>query len=193
MKNVPIVIGFGIITVCQLVLGVVWIVLAARNGSVTTPDIPLDPFRGCIFSRHKSVEIAYTGISLAYEFLTFSLMIFLAKSSKARGLKVPRILGTIVQDATWYFLVMFTSHIALMVTLTLGRGGVQLLPASGTAAYLPVMISRMVLSLRKAADVRQGGEHPANSANVPTIEFFRPRRGTNEGETDIPLHTYSRL
>lgn len=70
-------------------------------------------------SRPNSTDPA--DIAYGLEFLTFSLMIFLAKSSKARGLKVPTILGTIVQDATWYFLVMFTSHIALMVTLTLGR------------------------------------------------------------------------
>jgi len=184
MKNIPIVTGFVIVTVSQLVLGITWIALAVRDGVPDTgPPIPLDSYLACIFSRHRYVEIAHTSISLAYEILTFSLMIFLAKSSKARGLKVPRILGTIVQDATWYFLVMFFSHVALIMTLTFGREAVQLLPASGTAVYLPVMISRMVLSLRKAADLQQGGpgESTANVITLSTIQFVRLRRSTTGG------------
>lgn len=55
------------------------------------------------------------------EFLTFSLIMFMAKTSKKPGLEIPRILGAIVKDATLYFLVMFTSHVVLMITLVFAR------------------------------------------------------------------------
>ena len=62
------------------------------------------------------------------DFLAFSLIIFLAKKSKVPGLRVPTILDNIAQDATWYFLVIFTSHFVLVMTLNLGRVTIQLLP-----------------------------------------------------------------
>ena len=61
------------------------------------------------------------------EFLTFSLIIFLAKRSQKRGLEIPRILGTIMDDATWYFLVIFTSHFVLIITLLFGRVSVAVI------------------------------------------------------------------
>ena len=50
-----------------------------------------------------------------------------AKKSKARGLHhVTTILDTISEDATWYFTVIFTSHLVLVLTLNLGRVRVSL-------------------------------------------------------------------
>jgi hypothetical protein len=66
-------------------------------------------------------ETDYTENVDAPDFLAFSLIIFLANKSKAPGLKVPRILRTIAEDSTWYFLVIFTSTFVLLMTLTLGR------------------------------------------------------------------------
>ena len=51
------------------------------------------------------------------ELLTISLIVFLAKASKMQGLEIPRILKTITIDAILYFLVIFTSHFTLMITL----------------------------------------------------------------------------
>jgi hypothetical protein len=55
------------------------------------------------------------------DFLAFSLIVYLAKTSSAPGFKIPRILGVIAEDATRYFLVIFTSHFVLTMTLALGR------------------------------------------------------------------------
>ena len=54
------------------------------------------------------------------------------------------------------------------------------------------MISRIMLSLKKAADLKGGnwslGGQPANSTNLPTMDFARPRSGTNiMSEGDVPL------
>jgi hypothetical protein len=55
------------------------------------------------------------------DFFAFSLIIILANKTKVPGLRVPTIMGTIAEDATWYFLVIFTSHFVLVMTLNLGR------------------------------------------------------------------------
>ena len=55
------------------------------------------------------------------DFLAFLIIIFLAAKSGLKGFKMPSILRTIVQDATVYFLVIFTSHFVLEMTLLLAR------------------------------------------------------------------------
>lgn len=55
------------------------------------------------------------------DFLAFSLIISVAARSKTRGLRLPTILRAIAEDATRYFLVIFTSHFVLEMTLNLGR------------------------------------------------------------------------
>ena len=54
------------------------------------------------------------------DFLAFLFIILSAKRSR-HGLNIPTVLGTIAQDATRYFLVIFTSHFILVMTLNLGR------------------------------------------------------------------------
>ena len=49
--------------------------------------------------------------------LAFSSTIFLATRLRTPGLKTSSILGAIVEDSTRYFLLIFTSHVALAVTL----------------------------------------------------------------------------
>ena len=60
--------------------------------------------------------------------------------------------------------------------------------------YLPVMISRIILSLRKAADSRQKGwslaQPNTNSANPRSMKFFRPAKSAIWKKDDnIPLDT----
>ena len=57
----------------------------------------------------------------ASDVLAFLLVTFWARKSKARGLGVTTLLDTIAKDATWYFMVIFTSHFVLVMTLNLGR------------------------------------------------------------------------
>ena len=73
------------------------------------------------YSKPKLDVIDLTGGVWVPDFLAFSLIIFMATTSKATKLKIPTILGTIAEDATRYFLVIFTSHFVLEMTLSLGR------------------------------------------------------------------------
>ena len=59
------------------------------------------------------------------DLLAFLLIVFLAMNSEARGFKIPSILRTIAEDSTRYFLVIFTSHFVLEMTLNLGRVSVN--------------------------------------------------------------------
>ena len=106
------------------------------------PSVPFDAYHLCLFVRRRTLDIGYASISLFYgvgaivnsagmvltvqimctqDFLAFLSVIFFAKRTKTAGLKIPTILGTIAEDATRYFLVIFTSHFVLVMTLNLGR------------------------------------------------------------------------
>ncbi|KAF9780868.1 hypothetical protein BJ322DRAFT_285988 [Thelephora terrestris] len=160
------------------------------------PQIPLDAYHLCVFGQHRTLEIAYIGISLLYDFLAFSLTVFFISRSKKGGHKLSIMLRTIVEDATRYFLFIFTSHIALAMILSFGRESIQYLStsAAGNVVFLPVMVSRLMLSLRKAAHPQQNSPAPAGPRagirSLQSLRFFRPRRSTNPVEYDIPLDTY---
>lgn len=58
-------------------------------------------------------------------------------------------------------------------------------------SYLPVMISRMMLSLRKAADPRKQvwslAEQTEDGGNVQNMSFVRPRSSPEARQDDMPL------
>jgi len=51
----------------------------------------------------------------------FLVIVIIAAKSGIKGYKVPKVLRTIVQDATIYFLVIFSSHFTFEMTLIFGR------------------------------------------------------------------------
>jgi len=109
------------------------------NQAQQLPPIHFSAYQLCVFTRHRKVEIAYTAISLLYgslfsevfhlssfinittDTLAFLVIVVLAVRAGLNGAKVPRILRSIVQDTTLYFLVIFTSHFVLVMTLLFAR------------------------------------------------------------------------
>ena len=61
------------------------------------------------------------------DFLAFSLIAFLAVTSRTPGLKIRSIFQTIVEDSMHYFLIIFGSHFVVEMTLVLGRVSVAVL------------------------------------------------------------------
>ena len=62
------------------------------------------------------------------DFLAFLVVVIFAKSGTPKGNKMPYLLRAIVQDATVYFLVIFTSHFVLemfllFATVSISAGG----------------------------------------------------------------------
>lgn len=83
LKNPYITVGFAVITIAQLGLGICLVTFAARSGGTADlsyrkgrshsdraaqpiPPIPVDAYRLCVFVRHRALEVAYTSISLFY-------------------------------------------------------------------------------------------------------------------------------
>jgi len=70
------------------------------------------------------------------DFLAFLIIVVLAAKSRLKDFKMPSILRTIVQDATVYFLVIFTSHFVLEMTLLLARVTVSVFRARAMLKFL---------------------------------------------------------
>ena len=110
--------------------------------AVQFQPIPLDNYRTCTILWFWRGVLGFTSISLVYgteklpyfhlagdthaddliDFLAFSLVVYLALQWKnSRQLQAPGSLFRIVaQDATLYFLVIFTSHLTLEMTIIFG-------------------------------------------------------------------------
>lgn len=70
----------------------------------------------------------FTNTMRTSDFLAFTLIIFFTRKSKVPGVKVRTIWDTIAEDATRYFLVIFTSHFVFMMTLNIGRVSATIFP-----------------------------------------------------------------
>lgn len=97
--------------------------------------IPLPVYMMCTFVGQLSVGIAFTTMSLAYgaelllsfvdhlethsdhstDALAFSVIVFLVARSNVTKVPLPGILRIIARDATRYFLVIFTSHLVVVM------------------------------------------------------------------------------
>lgn len=162
---------FFCIMISQLVLGVCVVVLVAGAQANVPPPIHLMAYHFCIFGGYRKMEIAYVAISLFYDIVAFSVVVFFTRSEARKGPGMTRIVRTIVRDATLYFLVIFTSHVVLVLNMLLARPTLQLLPAGGNNVILPVMIGRLILSLRRAADL----PHGLSVMNTTSTSKLEPR------------------
>ncbi|KAF9645533.1 hypothetical protein BDM02DRAFT_3262853 [Thelephora ganbajun] len=189
-KNRTITTCFGVITTSQFVFGLYLTGYAATEGTQQILPIPLDAYRICIFVRHRPPEFLFTAISLLYDLLAFSLTVYLAARSNIYKSPIPSLLRTIAQDATLYFLVIFTSHLVLELTLLFARPTIRVLPAAGNTVYLPVMVTRLMLSLKKA----NASQEHAWSLGAPTVHTaiaFAECRGFADTGDEIHLDTYA--
>ena len=100
--------------------------------------IPFPSYITCDFVGQLSGVIAFFVVSFTYgtefflsfidhlgdtrcdhlpDLLAFSVIVYLVLQSSVRGVPIPSILKTITRDATYYFLVIFTSHVVLVIFL----------------------------------------------------------------------------
>jgi len=186
-KNRIIATCFGIITISQLALGISLIALITTTEAQQVPQTISGGPNICVYARQRPVELAFPAISLLYDFLAFVVIIYVALQSNLWKFGIPSLFRTLAQDATRYFLVIFTSHLVLELTLIFGTPSIQMLAASGNAVYLPMMIARLMLSLKKASDSPQGDTWSFGKPSTGTsVRFARSRRpGTARDEIDL--------
>ena len=96
----------------------------------------------CTFKGKLPVQIGFITLALAYgmefllllidhlgvtrsnhltDLLAFSVIVSVVVRSTVRGVPIPSILRIITRDATYYFLVIFTSHLLLVIFLAFAR------------------------------------------------------------------------
>jgi len=103
--------------------------------------IPLPGYIVCTFNAKVPLQIGFIAMSLAYgteflllldhredtrsdhlpDLLAFSVIICIVVRSGMRGVPIPSIFKTITRDAVYYFLVIFTAHLLLVIFLALAR------------------------------------------------------------------------
>lgn len=103
------------------------------------PDIPLEAYKMCVFSRSRFLELAYVCMSMFFgkaspipresfaegephlsDIMTFSVIVCISVGVglSFRGDGQPNILRTIVHDATIYFLGIFSAHFVSFIALS---------------------------------------------------------------------------
>lgn len=79
----------------------------------------------CMFASNIRLESAYTSFSLAFDFCAFIAIVVAAYSSRTPSLenkfRLNGIVRTVVQDATIYFAVIFSSHLTLAMFIFFAR------------------------------------------------------------------------
>ena len=74
------------------------------------------------------------------DFLAFLVIVVFTVKARSMGSRVPRILRAIIQDATVYFLFIFTSHLVFEMTLLFAR--VSTPPAGVRSVRLKISVAK---------------------------------------------------
>lgn len=177
-------VSFASITLVQFVVGVVE---ASMWNQSDKSKLSLN--YTCSITLSLDLELVYFALSLFFDLAAFIVIIVLASRSAPHfsGLRthlLPRVVRTVVQDATLYFGVMFTSQFILMAFQAFARDGLKTIPAPGHIALLPILVSRLVLSLKQSIDTQSiddwwvGGRagrgastRGSTTSGLTTIEF----------------------
>ena len=88
-------------------------------------DIKLEAFYACVFASDIRPESAYTLLSVAFDLCAFVAIVVWAYKSQLPSpggkFRFTGIIRTVVQDATIYFAVIFTSHLILTMFIFFAR------------------------------------------------------------------------
>lgn len=145
---------FASITLAQFITG---LVVASTWNKSDKAKLSLN--YTCTITLNLKLELVYFALSLFFDFTAFIVIVIFALRSMPHfpGLRTPllsRVIRTVVQDATLYFAVMFTSQFILMGFQAFAKDGLKTIPAPGYIALLPILVSRLVLSLKKSIDTQ---------------------------------------
>jgi len=162
-----------VMMISQLILGLYLAVCAAVRGALPISPVPLPVYMMCVFTGPWFAQVAFPIMSLTYDLLAFSVIVYLVVRSNVNKAPISSLFKTIAQDATYYFLVIFTSHFVLVMFLAFAHWGLKLLPAPGTIVFLSVMVTRLLLSLKKAVATQERGW----SFGEPSNMRFAERQG----------------
>jgi len=151
-KNRRIAAFLSLLTLIKFVFSMYLTVRFGLDTAFEFPDIPLDEFKFCQFHRWRPGETTSTVFSLVYDLAAFLVIVYYSsKRGSERASGMPDLLDRIVRDATAYFLVIFSSHLWLIFFEFLTSEYLQLLPSCANALLVPILATRLMISLKKAA------------------------------------------
>ncbi|KAF9648024.1 hypothetical protein BDM02DRAFT_3129359 [Thelephora ganbajun] len=200
-----------VIISAQLCFGIYFVIRAAINPMRSVPEIDLDAFEVCFSKRWRPGEILFNNLMIAFDLLAFVIIFVTAKRrGSARHPGIPSILDTILRDATLYFILIFAGQVLFEMFLFFAPEGVQLMPGVATMVFIPIMVSRLMLSLKKAAieptlpwslaTMTLSGHGTGARPGVGTLHFVSrtfdvsheiPRTLTPPDEEDVELESMS--
>ncbi|KAF9781540.1 hypothetical protein BJ322DRAFT_229181 [Thelephora terrestris] len=138
-----------VVEICNGIFSIFWI---ASGPLAPLPDIDLDAFKICIHKNYNVGKLIYYITAMVFDVLAFSIIVVTARRSRMYEYPtMPSILNTILRDATFYFILIFSAHFLSTLLLFVAPESVQLMPAMANTIFVPVMASRLMLSLKKAA------------------------------------------
>jgi len=173
-RSRPSLVFFSTLSLAQLIFGLA-MASSPSNSGMEFPDVPLDAFHLCVVRTKAAYEVGYAGFSLVFDLATFAMIVHYAIRSKSQY-GMSHIIKRILEDTTIYFFVMAMCHLVLVLFVILEKATVKLLPATGSIIVMPVLVTRLVLSLKKAADQEVGVEwqvehFTTRSEQPPTLRF----------------------
>ncbi|KAF9652176.1 hypothetical protein BDM02DRAFT_3109597, partial [Thelephora ganbajun] len=143
---------FSALIAMQLCFGVYFTVRIGLAPPRPFLEIDLDVFKICFIKRWRRGELVFANLAIAFDILAFiTIFVTARRPGVNRYPGIPSILDTILRDATVYFILMFFSQFLYQVLYFVAPEVVQPLPGIANTILVPVMASRIMLSLKKAA------------------------------------------
>lgn len=136
----------------QLAFGIYQVVVAVESPMLRLPGINLDPFKFCTFARSKLRDLVFVNISLTFDCLAFLIIFIVVKKyGRHRHPDIPSILSVIMQHATKYFIFIFLLQMLGNLFVIFAPQSIALLPGLAATIVIPIMATRLMLSLKKAS------------------------------------------
>jgi len=136
----------------QLCFGFYLVMRLGMGSPQPLPEIDLDQFKVCLTERWQVGEIASVGIPVVFDLIAFlAILVTVKRQGIYKYMGVSCLLDIIFRDATVYFLCMFACQILLGLFLLFAPTEIRIVPGVEITALVPIMTTRLMLSLKKAA------------------------------------------
>jgi len=170
-------------------------VLLVHNIIVTgvpPPGDPTEALRQCLEDPGK-VILCIAAI-LAFDAVAIGSILIQVVKLTRDAFTLRRVLKTIFRDVTIYFLVIFASHLSVIISINIARPELKVLPAIGLEVMIPVMISRFTFALKRVAGKGQNWEEftiKSFAARVPTTHTTHDYTSQRSSVLDVETLTNS--
>jgi len=121
------------------------------------PTIPLELYHVCLGQNGRAWVIIHISIAFGFDVVALVLVVVQAQLHKLKHgrAKGPNILGTICRDTEIYFAVVASSHLLTLIMFSVARPTLWFIGLVGYAVFIPIMTTRMIISLKKAITSRE--------------------------------------